>query len=115
MVILRKIVIFNILDYTKLQLQGLPSNFQVQQLSARIKVKISDFKIENCLKLRFQGLPSQIQVKQLTVSYHIIHFVVVPTEFQGGVVFHPSRIAHKFNLLLRSEIAIRGTSPCLSV
>ena len=111
-------MILNILDYTQLQLQGLPSNFQVQQLSARSGEKICDFKIENRLKLRSQGLESQVQgqAANCELSFQtFIHFVYFPPESQGGVVVHPSRIAHKFYLLLSSEIAIRGTSPCLSV
>ena len=38
-------------------------------------------------------------------SNYSSHFAALPPESKGGVVVHPSRIDHKFYLLLSSEIA----------
>ena len=88
---------------------GIAIEFPSPTAICKNRSKISDFKIENRLKLRSQGLESQVQDQAANseLSFQtFIHFVYLPPESQGGVVVHPSRIAHKFYLLLSSEIAI---------
>ena len=82
-------------------------------------VKIRDFKHFGLNQAAIPGItvtdPSQ--ATNLRVFNHIIYFVVLPPEFQGGVVVHPSRIGHKFYLLFSSEITnhSRDLCSCLSV